>query len=616
VKLRSTLGLLVLLVVLCAAYFGMGAFKQQQVTRAQEAKRLFAFGGDAVKRIELQQIGGPLTAAERGADGLWAINAPDPTIEPFQTLWNRMADRLAQLNNARSLPDTITAFDEYGFTDPVLRFTAAVEGADAIRLSFGNLEPTQKYRFARLNDGPIFLVAADEFFELNRPLDELRERFLVDDRDVPLLRFEFARIWTGREKDQEKMAAPPAVGTESTAIVVVRESADAAWRVIQPNEGPADQEAVNALISELQYGVGSTFIDKPEDLSDYGLKPASARITVVDAQSGKPQTLYLGDPDRSGAGTLYAQRVGRNAVFSVPGTLLSLLPSTPDALRERRLFTGEVKQVTQVVYRNRAGGLTLKRGVDGAWTMTDPPEADLSQAAVSNFLTGLKDYRLSSFLHVGSATNYGLDDPAISLEISLAGQDAPAVIRLIPREEDGKVFYAQQDTGAVGIVSSDLATRLVVSPETFRSVRLMNFPPGQAVSVSFGFEGRGYRFERVHEVWTVREPENASLLNQSDAEAIINAIAVLSAVNPAAEKQADPLLTGLDAPLLTISAVTRAENGTETTHGPLYVGKNTPDKAVERFAAVAGREGVYRVRQQLVDTLRDALRGLRLPPGG
>jgi hypothetical protein len=99
----------------------------------------------------------------------------------------------------------------------------------------------------------------------------LRFRFLVKDREVPLSRIEFARIWT-EDDEMEDSEYMPKVGEESVVIIMERENENEPWYIISPNKGLADQEAVNALASEIQYGIGRDFIDNPENLSDYGIR--------------------------------------------------------------------------------------------------------------------------------------------------------------------------------------------------------------------------------------------------------------------------------------------------------------------------------------------------------
>ena len=70
---------------------------------------------------------------------------------------------------------------------------------------------------------------------------------------------------------------------------------------------------------------------------------------------------------------------------------------------------------------------------------------------------------------------------------------------------------------------------------------------------------------------------------------------------------------GLDAPLATlaVSAQGAGQGDQETVHGPLKIGAVTPANSQRRFAVVAGRDGVYTIRQAVVDAIRDTIKGVR-----
>lgn len=620
-KAKHTLALALALALLCVGYWGLLQTRRQVVQQRIEAKRLYAFDGAAVTSLEIQQVGEPAAAATRPAGGLWAMQKPHPAIVPLQPLWDRVAGALAQLKNERTITEEPGDVAQYGLTEPALTLTAQTEAGENIRLAFGGQEPTQTYRYAQLDDGTVFLVDEKAFFELNRSLPELRNRFLVNDRESALVRVEFARIWTGR--GHEKMEHPPAVGEESVAVAVERDNPEAPWKMIEPVAAPADQEAVNALASEIQFALGRNHIDAPESLADYGLEPPSFRVTVRDAKTQEPQTIYLGDVQGGGGaepakaasgGGVYGKRADLPAVFLLDMQLMTLLPRTPDALRERRLFTGQAGAIRKLEYRPREGaGFTLENDPDAGWRLAQPALTDTNQAAVSQYVSALKALEASGFPG-GSPADYGLDAPAAALVLTLDGQEAPATICFAPAGAEESYYYATQDTGSVALVYRARAEQLMVSSDYFRSREIFRFGIPEAVQLEFRFEGQDYVFERVHEKWLVKHPENMVLANQSDVLAILNAITPLSAQGAAVTSETGS--TGLETPVFSVTVTTRSmDPGAGPVRlGPLSVGAVTEDDSQQRYASVAGREGVFRVGQGVVDTVRESLRGVR--PGG
>lgn len=611
-KPKSTIALVLVFAVLAAAYWATGFFKQREQVQIQASKRLFAFDPATVKRIELKRVDGPLCSAERAEDG-WHFVQPNPTIEALPLLWDRMSKALSELTNERTIADPPGDLKAYGLEEPRLTFSAVIEGRDPVTLIFGSPEPTQINRFAQLDGGPIFLVNEKQFFELDRGLDMLRNRFLADNRESPLLRLEYTRIWTGREAAPEGMEDKLVVGQESKLITVVRDSPTSPWRMISPVEAAADQDAVNALAKEIQFAMGDGYVDAPEDLSDYGLAPANARLTMVDSDRGARQTFYFGDPDKSGQGRLYVKRDGRDAVFTVDGVLLGKLPNTPEAFRERHLLTEQAKDVERLQYISNASSFALVRAANDSWTIEGEDPDAVAPERVAEFFTRLKDASVQRFAEPGAAS---LEPPDVAITITMKGEDKPREIRLKARADDAGILYAQQDTGVIGLMSADIAQYLMVSKDSFRSRALMRFLKTDATKISFSLGGKPYEFEKVHDLWVVRVPENYRLANQADAEMILSAFAGLNASGDTTASAAGAEGPGLDNPILTMSITTTGPDGAVVEHGPLYVGKILPGQASQRFCALGGREGIFTIKQDAIDKVRDALHGVIPNPGG
>lgn len=620
-KPRHTLGLAAVLALLCAGYWGMLHWRQESQHAAVEAKRLFSFDGAAVSSLEIQRVGEAASAASRRAEGGWSVQKPNASIRPMNLIWDRVASALAQLKNERTIIEKPEDIAQYGLAEPALTILARTGAEEEIRLIFGNKEPAEKYRYAQNADGKVFLVDDKAFFELNRPLDDLRNRFLVKDREAALLRLEFARIWTGRGKQPENA---PAVGTESVNVVVERKAKDAEWRMTAPEDVLANQEAANALASEIQFAVGRDFIDAPEALSDYGLDPPAFRVTVSDEKDGQPQTMFFGErqggaqaeaasgnaKEKKAANGLYAKLADQPAVFLVDTQLLSLFPQAPDSLRERHLLTREMSKLERVEYRAADGaGFALEKIGDAGWRVAEPVQTDTNQVAVSQYIALLKSVEAASFPG-GGATEHGLDQPAATLTLTWAGETAPVTVRMKPVPGDDSYYYVTQDTGDVAMLHRGRAEQLMVTSDYFRSREVFRFNVLEAVKLEFRFEDRDYVLEKIHDTWVVKAPENMMLTNQSDALAILNAISPLVAreVETSAET---PQPYGLEAPVFAMTVTTQAADGSKTALGPLRVGKVTEDKSDQRYASVEGRPGIFRIGQGVVDSVREALLGLR-----
>lgn len=605
-RLRSTIAMAAVLALLCAGYWGMNALRARRVEEAQQARMLFDFDAARVRRLVIGQINQPPVAGERAPDGAWRITEPNDTIPPLNPLWDRVAERLALLANQRTVLQSPGDLAEYGLDVPALTVTAEVEGRAPFRLVFGDVEPTQRNRYARLDDGPLFLAATESFFELNRSLEELRHRFLVENREADILEVQFAWVWTGNPDAPEE--EQPETGEESTVIILRRDAPGDPWRMTAPIEAPANQERIEEFVREIQFAVCRNFVDNPEDLSDYGLKPPAARITVADNDGGRAQNILVGALDAQGErGGVFARIAGRESVFQVDAHLLALLPRTPLQWRENRLLTRRVSDIRRIDYRRGGDGFVLEKDGTGEWKLVSPAMEDVNQFAVSGFLAVFKESGGAPLDRRPAA----LDSPAVTMDLTYDDGGA-ARLEMAPSGEDPDTWYATQDSGGVVELKGVAVDALLTESADFRSREIFRFSRPDAVRLEFQFENLGVVLEKRHGQWVVTQPARLRLANQSDADLLIGAVNPLYASGMEQETAPeDPAPFGLDKPVFTFYATVAdsAAAGGETRLGPLKIGGVSREHAQERYALCEGRAGLFRVGQEVVDTLREAMRG-------
>lgn len=613
---KTTLILVLVLVALCVAYWAMVESEDKGRVRQREKQRLFSFTPDDIAAVEIRRIGEQPAAAKR-ADGSWAFTKPNTTIQANDVLWERVARAGAELVNERTIDPSPEDLAAYGLDKPVLAVTITEAGEKAVELTFGVIEPTQTFRYARADDGPVFLVSAEAFHEFDRPLELLRYPYVVTVGEEGVTRLEFSRFWKDAAEEGDASKAR-AVGEESLVVAVER-GADGQWRLVSPVDAQADQEAVNELVKEIQYARGRNYIDAPENLEDYGLDPPGARITVYCGKAGKPQTILVGslesppdDDDKRKRGGIFAKRASRPAVFVIDSHILALLPKTPDAFRQSRLLTHKAVDIQSIHYASREEEFTLDNDTERGWRMVEPEAAETDQETVSNFIGALKTLRGRGF--PGEARpRFGLEDSAISIRFSFKDGSPPAAIRVGAQVPDTGQYYATQDTGVVTLIGDLELSVLTRTAFDFKSKALMKFDSKQAARVSLKFEGVGYLFEKTRGIWQIKAPPEKSFGSQSDIEALIAALSDTRAVALQTEETpADLAQYGLDAPLATITLTTldSATPPKETTFGPLDIGKTAPDESQQRFATVEGRDGIYRVKQAIIDDIRETLKGV------
>jgi hypothetical protein len=602
---RGTLGLFVALTALAGAYVYLQWRGEETVREVAQAKRLFDFEPAAITKLSIRQVDQKAVVAERAEAG-WKITEPNPTIPPFVPLWERVCEHLAGLVNERSIDPGALDLAQYGLDVPALEVNANA-GGRSIALTFGKLEPTQENRYALLDGKQMFLVSKNQFFELNRALDDLRNKFTVDDREANILRLEFAQIWTGRQ--DTPMENPPAVGEESPPVILARESATAPWKLVSPRQAAANQELVEAIVKELQFGVGYRFVDDVKTLADYGLQPARFRMTVVDDRGGRTQTFLFGDSDQE-SGAIYVQRPDRDGVFMMDPQVLTLLPSTPDAFQERRLLTHQAMDYGKVVITHKGEVTELNDVPEKGWVATPEDNFETDQAAVSTYITALKR-AMGERILLTTPEEIGLAEPETRIQLFPRDGSAPSEIRIQSKWDDPAFAVALQDLGSIMTVPTEMATKLQVDPLYFRSRRLWKFNPTEVTEVALTLEGTAYRFKRAHDAWAVVEPAGLLVGDGAAVDAFIKSMAELRVISPRPEAEAAPESFGLVPPTLQVTLTTNTEEGVVGTTGPLDVGGPSAEQMLHRFARLAGQPGIYRIEQKTIDATREFIAALQ-----
>jgi len=132
---------------------------------------------------------------------------------------------VARPQNMRTINADPAAMAQYGSRQARLADHGPKSDASAVTLSFGALDPTQKYRYSlakrRANSTTtVFLTDLKTFTDLTGR-SACCVPYVFNTADETIRRLEFAWVWTGAKTDPEKAKdadAKPQVGDESTLM--------------------------------------------------------------------------------------------------------------------------------------------------------------------------------------------------------------------------------------------------------------------------------------------------------------------------------------------------------------------------------------------------------------
>jgi hypothetical protein len=264
------------------------------------------------------------------------------------------------------------------------------------------------------------------------------------------------------------------------------------WFVTSPLEWPANPNAVNRILTELQFLRHETSFNvadlakSGQSLADYGLEKPSLTVTITSGDPASPSRaagstqvtrLQLGDLTKDGL-RLYLLSPDGTRIHVVSQSLARSLALTFDDLRADALFTIPVFEARSLNLQTAApASLRIRLRRDGSrWWFETPIVARASKNAVELAINGLNALRVDTFITANPPVSLPGEKP--TLRISLEGNNRRETLILgdpVPHPEGAppaatasQSFYAQLE-GRVALFTVSIPNTLV---ETLRSAQV------------------------------------------------------------------------------------------------------------------------------------------------
>jgi hypothetical protein len=389
----------------------------------------------------------------------------------------------------------------------------------------------------------------------------------------------------------------PSAATATARVSVVREGADAPWRVVEPIRTSADQQAVRGLLSALRYA------EREDELSTYdpaelGLAPPRLRVVAVRID-GRRVALSFGRDDSTGR-LVHVEMEGREGCARVTRYLLDRLDTDVADLREKRLFTMDRWKVERVIVKADDQELRLfKRG--DHWRLEAPVEDWAENERAERLLAAVHELEAEAFVDDDEDTDldrYGLLRPALTVTLEGGGLQETVLLGA-PEPGAGTRNARRADHPPVVVVKDSVSAQMDWAAEPWRSRQLLHLDraPTQRIVVTGPDGAIRARIDRGEAGFVFTVPTEPPV--SADAERTLALLDGLEAL------RIDRVITrapealenfGLDAPLV----VDIEQKGVRHR---LRIGKRAPrDNAW--YVARGGREEVLQVVIPQTETLR------------
>ncbi len=611
-KFRTTAILFGVLATLCLGYWASFWWEKSVEVRNIETRRLFPFDIGDLASISVQQENLPATVGVRDDAGTWSIAKPY-SLQANPVLWSIVAKAFVDLSSDRTIEESPEDLAIYELNQPRLTVAATTRDGAQLEISFGKLDAYQRSRYALVGN-TVVLTPDKSFSQLNRPLDLLRRVYLFENHELGIARLEFAMY---RKRGRNAPPQPPGTpselaNTDESVVVAVERDGDGYWKLVSPIQTPADQNLVEALAKELQFAAGFAFNDEPENLGDYSLDPPRFRFTATFGDT-PPQTAYFGTFSRDGEKSgIFVKREGQQAVFQIDAGVFGYLPSSPEAYTEKRLLGRDPAGVQRMELTVGDTHVLIERDTDTGWRLLSPVEERADAFAVKSYIDALSNIHGQRYIPT-AIPSLGLDEPALEIVLGFGEDEEPALLRIggVTPKDDRR--YALQDTGTVTTLSPEACAWLAKDVFYFRDKSLFQFPTDRAVAVALTLDGTAYRFEKGTRRWDVLEPSGKVWERDSDVAALLDILAGFRASGLVADAPPDsPTAYGMDSPVLHVRVTLAGDTEGETeVVGPLTVGAVSETDSRQRHTMVSGRPEIFTLNQDLIEKVRESLRGIR-----
>ncbi|MCL4402414.1 MAG: DUF4340 domain-containing protein [Acidobacteria bacterium] len=368
---------------------------------------------------------------------------------------------------------------------------------------------------------------------------------------------------------------------------VLSKGNDGKWQIAEPKPLPADQDAVNSMVSSLSSLTGDKLVEeKAADISPYGLKPPTLEVEVG-LKNGKTDKLMIGDEIPTGGGN-YAMVAGDPRVFTIFSSTKTNFDKGSNDLRDKRLLTFDSEKLTRVDLQS--GGQTLEFGknANNDWSILKPRTLRADGSQVEELIRKLKDARMDTLTTAEDAKKAAAAFGSGTRVAVATVSDPNGNQQLEVRRDKDKNYYAKSSVvEGIWKVGSDLGEGLDKKLDDFRNKKIFDFGWSDPTKVEVRNGSNTAAYTKSGDKWMAGSKQ----MDASSVQALIEKLRDLSAAKfpdtaPAGAAVLDATVSSNDGK--------RVEKVTLTKAGNSY------------FAKRDGEPSIYEVDAKAVEDLQKA----------
>jgi hypothetical protein len=242
------------------------------------------------------------------------------------------------------------------------------------------------------------------------------------------------------------------------------------WRMTEPKDLPADQDAISSMTSSLgSLNADKVVEEKATDLKQFGLADPTLDVTVL-RKDGKTAHLLIGDDTLTGSGA-YAMLAGTTKVVTISSFTKTALDKRPDDLRDKRILSFDSDKLTRVELAAKGAPVEFGKNAQNEWAILKPRPLRADGSAVDGLITKLKDAKMD-MTETDAAKKFATATKVATATVSDASGTQTLEIR---KDKDKNVFAKSSTVEGFYKVNADLADAVDKGMDDFRNKKLFDF---------------------------------------------------------------------------------------------------------------------------------------------
>jgi len=362
---------------------------------------------------------------------------------------------------------------------------------------------------------------------------------------------------------------------------------DGKWRILEPKQLPADQDAVTSMVTSLSSLSADKIIeDNATDLKAYGLDTPTLEINIT-KKDGKTAGLLVGDSTPTNSGS-YAKLPGSPKVYTVASFVKTGLDKTVNDLRDKRLLTFDSDKLTRVELQTKGPAMEFGKNGQNEWQILKPRPLRADSTQVDSLIGKLKDAKMDPLVSDEDAKKAAAAF-ASGVKIAVATvSDSSGDQTFDLRQDKDKNYYAKSSVvEGVFKLTSDTGDALNKSLDDFRSKKLFDF----GFSDPSKLELKAAVYTKSGDKWM----SGAKTMDNTTIQNLVDKLRDLAASKFADKGEGDPVF-----------------EATVTSNSGKKVEKVTIRKqGTEYFAQREGEPSIYELDGKTVDDLQSAASGVK-----